>query len=333
MGEPGGIGPLIAQKARAALATSGLHFCFIGDAGALRRVGCPFEIIDHPADAAQVFSRALPLIDIGADAPAVAGVADPRSAPAVIGAIERGVEMTLRGDAAALVTCPIQKSSLIAAGFAFPGHTEFLEYLTRHAATPPSFVRGAVMMLAGPGIRTVPVTIHQSVADAARGLSVDAIIRTVKVVVDAMRRDFGIASPLIEVSGLNPHAGEDGAIGLEDRDIIAPAIATLRRELGVDVTGPHAADSLFSPYRRRDDRVAVCMLHDQALIPVKTLCFDEAVNVTLGLPIVRTSPDHGTALDLASRPDAMRLVSEKSLVAALIVAAQMAAQRALGASA
>lgn len=328
MGEPGGVGPIIAAKARDALEGSGLCFFMVGDAGALRRVGCAFERIEHPADAAAAFARALPLIDTGHDAPAVAGVADPASAPAVIDAIERGARYALCGEASALVTNPIQKSSLIAAGFAFPGHTEFLQHLARDVATPPAFVRGAVMMLAGPGIRTVPITVHQSVVDAVRSLTSEKIISAVEVVVSAMRRDFAIAAPVIEVSGLNPHAGENGAMGLEDRDIIAPAIAALRNRLGVEVSGPHAADSMFSPHRRRDDRVAICMLHDQALIPVKTLCFDEAVNVTLGLPFIRTSPDHGTALDLASSPDAGRRASEKSLIAALQMASDMAACRA-----
>ena len=328
MGEPGGIGPVIAGKAREALVNSGLSFFMVGDAGALRRVGCAFECIERPTDAPAVFARALPLIDTRHDAPALAGVADPRSAAAVIGAIERGVSCVLDGDACALVTNPIQKSSLLAAGFQFPGHTEFLEYLARDVATPPSLVRGAVMMLAGPGIRTVPVTVHQSVIDAARSLTSEKIVRTVEVVVSALQRDFAIAAPLIEISGLNPHAGESGTMGIEDREIIAPAIETLRRRLAVTVTGPHAADSLFAPHRRRTDSVAICMLHDQALIPVKTLCFDEAVNITLGLPFIRTSPDHGTALDLAASPAASRLVSEKSLVAALVMAADMAARRA-----
>jgi 4-hydroxythreonine-4-phosphate dehydrogenase len=328
MGEPGGIGPIIAAKAHEALKGAGPTFFMIGDAGALRRVGCRIERIESPDDAAGVFARALPLIDTAHDAPALAGIADIASASAVIGAIERGVQYALSGEASALVTNPIQKSSLIAAGFAFPGHTEYLEFLARDIVTPPSFVRGAVMMLAGPGIRTVPVTIHQAVVDAARSLTCEKIIRTVEVVVSAMQRDFGIGAPLVEVSGLNPHAGENGAMGHEDRDIIAPAIDALRRSLGVQITGPHAADSLFAPHRQRDDRVAVCMLHDQALIPVKTLCFDDAVNITLGLPFIRTSPDHGTALDLAARADASRLASEKSLVAALKMAAEMSARRA-----
>lgn len=322
MGEPGGVGPEIAVKAHAALKSSGYRFFLTGDARAFPAAA--IEVIGGPSAAEAAFSRALPVIDIGVAARATPGVADPRSAPAVIASIERAVGFALTGEASGVVTCPIQKSSLAAAGFRWPGHTEFIEHLTRAAAMPPGRARGAVMMIAGPALRAIPVTIHQSVRDAAASLTSGAIVSTATIVMEALKADFGIAMPRLAISGLNPHAGEDAVFGLEDRDVIAPAIAALRARYGDSVTGPHPADTLFHEEARASYDAALCMLHDQALIPAKTLAFHEAVNVTLGLPVVRTSPDHGTALDIAGKG----VARADSLIAAIRLAAAIAEARA-----
>ncbi len=322
MGEPGGVGPEIALKAHAALKTSGPGFFLVGDPRVFP--ADRIRTISAPRDASGVFESALPVLDIGVEAKARPGRADRLSAPAVIKAIEQAVALALSGAAAGVVTNPIEKSSLSAAGFAFPGHTEFIEHLTRHAPMPDDRMRGAVMMIAGPALRTVPVTIHLSVRDAAAALTAAMIVAKGTVTLEALEKDFAIAAPRLAVSGLNPHAGEKGAMGREDADVIAPAIAALRARHGDRVTGPHPADTLFHEDARARYDAALCMLHDQALIPAKTLAFHEAVNVTLGLPIVRTSPDHGTALDIAGKG----LARADSLIAAIRLAAQLAARRA-----
>ena len=221
------------------------------------------------------------------------------------------------GAAAALVTAPVSKAALAAVGFSFPGQTEFLAHACGIAES------SAVMMLAGPNVRTVPLTIHCALAEVPGRLSHDLIVNRGRAVAASLARDFGIAQPRLAVAGLNPHAGEGGAFGGEEAAIIAPAIASLR-ELGIDASGPHPADALFAPHKRGSFDAALCMYHDQALIPVKALDFDQGVNVTLGLPIVRTSPDHGTAFDIAgqgvARPDA--------LIAAIRMAGAMAQRRA-----
>jgi len=233
----------------------------------------------------------------------------------VIGAIETAVSDVRAGRAAALVTNPINKDALYRAGFRHPGHTEFLAELA--GSREP-----AVMMLAGRDLRVVPVTIHLALRRAVDALTTAAIVHAGRVTDAALRRDFGVAAPVIAVAGLNPHAGEAGGLGREDIDIVAPAIAELRAA-GIDARGPLAADTMFHAAARRGYDAALCMYHDQALIPIKTLDFDGAVNVTLGLPFIRTSPDHGTAFDIAgkgkARPD--------SLIAALRLAAEMAAHR------
>lgn len=281
------------------------------------------RIINSPKEAAMTFPNALPVLDLGMSLAARPGIADPASAPAVIGSIERAVRYALTGEAAAVVTNPISKASLIAGGFAFPGHTEFLEALTAAAPMPEGRRRGAVMMIAGPGLRTVPLTIHVPVRRAADFITTEMIVDKAMIVIEALQRDFGVAAPRLAISGLNPHAGEGGAIGAEERDAIAPAIARLQDIYGANVTGPHAADTMFHPDARRAYDAALCMLHDQALIPAKTLAFHDAVNVTLGLPIVRTSPDHGTALDIAGKGAA----DAGSLVAAIRLASKMAERR------
>jgi 4-hydroxythreonine-4-phosphate dehydrogenase len=262
-------------------------------------------------EAAGAFAEALPVVPLG-DAPAAgAGRPNPADQKLVLRAIELAVADVRAGHAAALVTNPINKDALYRAGFRHPGHTEYLAELA--GSREP-----AVMML-----RVVPVTIHLALREAIEALSSAAIVHAGQVVDASLRRDFGIAAPIIAVAGLNPHAGEAGGLGREDIDIVAPAIETLRAA-GIDARGPLAADTMFHAAARRGYDAALGMYHDQALIPIKTLDFDGAVNVTLGLPFIRTSPDHGTAFDIAgkgvARPD--------SLIAALRLAAEMAAKRA-----
>lgn len=255
------------------------------------------------------------LADRATLAAAVPGRPDSTHAPAVIRSVERGVELVRAGACSALVTNPIAKKVLIDAGFGFPGHTEFLGHLT--GAPRP------VMMLAVEGLRVVPVTVHEALAKVPAMLTEDLIVETARIAAAALKRDFGIAAPRLALAGLNPHAGEGGALGCEEDTVIRPAVARLRAE-GIAVTGPHPADTLFHARAREAYDAALCMYHDQALIPLKTIDFDRGVNVTLGLPIVRTSPDHGTAFDIAgkgiARPD--------SLIAAIELAADLAARRA-----
>jgi len=323
MGEPGGVGPEIALKAHGALAAAGPAFFLIGDPAVFPKDR--IRIIGGAHEASAAFRDALPVFDVGASAHGCAGAADPRSAPLVIAAIEQAVALAVAGAAAGVVTNPIEKSSLAEAGFRWPGHTEFIEHLTQSAPMPKDRRRGAVMMIAGPSLRTVPVTIHQSVRDAAAALTIEMIARKGAIVFEALAADFGIAAPRLAVSGLNPHAGEKGVFGLEDRDVIAPAVADLQARFGAGVTGPHPADTLFHEEARAGYDAALCMLHDQALIPAKTLAFHEAVNVTLGLPIVRTSPDHGTARDIAGKG----LARADSLIAAIRLASAIASRRAV----
>jgi len=320
MGEPGGVGPEIACKAYEALRKSGPVFFAIADPALY---GSHAALIRSPAAAREAFANALPVVDLGASVKATPGRADPASAPAVIASIERAVALTLAGEASAVVTNPIQKASLIAGGFSHQGHTEFLEALTGGAAMPSGRRRGAVMMIAGPDLRTVPLTIHLPVREAVGRITADLIVEKAMIVIEALKADFGVRSPRLAISGLNPHAGEGGAIGTEDRDVIAPAVERLRRISGARVAGPLPADTMFHAAARETYDVALCMLHDQALIPAKTLAFHEAVNVTLGLPIVRTSPDHGTALDIAGKG----VANASSLIAAIRLAAAMAARR------
>ncbi|MEM9012859.1 MAG: 4-hydroxythreonine-4-phosphate dehydrogenase PdxA [Pseudomonadota bacterium] len=318
LGDPSGIGPEIVSKAFAAL-VGDVALAVIGDPAALARwtagAGLTIAEIDAPAAVATAPRGALPVLPEPLLAPALAGNPDPANAPPVLCAIRRGAELALAGEAAALVTAPINKWALIdGADFAFPGHTEYLAHLAG-GVTP-------VMMLAGPGLRVVPVTVHIPLAEVPGRLSVALIVATVRIAARALQTDFGIDSPRLAVAGLNPHAGEGGAIGLEERDIIAPAVAALQAE-GHDLTGPLPADTMFhAPARARYD-AAICMYHDQALVPLKTLHFDQGVNVTLGLPFVRTSPDHGTAYDIAGQGCA----DPASMIAAVRLAAEMAARR------
>jgi 4-hydroxythreonine-4-phosphate dehydrogenase len=324
MGDPAGIGPditLMSWLERDAAALP--PFAFVGDevllAERARQLGAdvPVEVIGSLREAAAIFPKALPVLPCRLGEPVAAGKPSHSAAPAITAAIERAVALCLNGEAAAIVTNPVAKHVLAKAGFPHPGHTEFLGALAhaRHLPATP------VMMLCGAGLRVVPITIHIPLAHVPATLTTQLIVETARVTAAGLRRYFGIAAPRLAFTGLNPHAGEDGILGHEDRQIIAPALATLSAE-GYHVSGPHPADTLFHERARRAYDVALAMYHDQALIPLKTLAFDEGVNVTLGLPFIRTSPDHGTAFDIAgsgkARPD--------SLIAALRLAAEMSAR-------
>ncbi|MEL6168178.1 MAG: 4-hydroxythreonine-4-phosphate dehydrogenase PdxA [Pseudomonadota bacterium] len=319
MGDPAGIGPELAAKCWAALKDT-LPFVWIGDPATLPG-GTPFKVLATAGEAAMVSKNALPVLAHPCPAPVRPGQPDGRNSDAVISSIKRGVDLVGSGDCTGLCTLPISKAVLIdGAAFAYPGHTEFLAALAG--------VDQVVMMLASPLLRVVPATIHIPLAEVPAALNPKDLESTLRVTHAALITDFGVASPRILVAGLNPHAGEDGKIGTEDRDVIAPVVARLAAE-GLDVRGPVSADTMFhEPARRRYD-AAVAMYHDQALIPIKTLDFSGGVNVTLGLPFVRTSPDHGTAFDIAGTGAA----DPTSTVAALRLAADMAQQRAAHASA
>lgn len=323
LGEPAGIGPDLAlavwgQRARLEVPP----FYFLGDPAFVSRraralgLDIPLATV-VPARAAAVFQSALPVVDIGLAVTAQPGLPDATSAPAAIAAIDQAVAAVLTGDAAGVVTNPIAKSVLYKAGFTDPGHTEYLAKLAARATGRPLL---PVMMIWSPELAVVPVTIHVPLLAVPALLTADLIVATGRIVARDYARRFGIAQPRIAIAGLNPHAGEDGSIGTEDRDVVAPAVAALAAE-GFTVRGPLPADTLFHAAARAKYDVALCMYHDQALIPAKTLAFDRAVNVTLGLPFVRTSPDHGTAFDIAGSGRA----DPTSLVAALKLAARLAA--------
>lgn len=324
LGDPSGIGPEIICKAWRALRSEGPAFVVVGDFQALASAsGSGMHVVRRvttPKQAGEVFGEALPVLDIPLRSPVVAGQPSSAAAPAIIRWIETGVGLALSGAVSGLVTAPIAKAPLYEAGFQFPGHTEFLGELTATASYRGA--RGPIMMLAVEGLRTTLVTVHEPLSKVGGLLSVDKIVNAGLVTAQALRSDFGIDAPRLAVAGFNPHAGEDGSIGREDVEIIAPAVAALR-ELGVDASGPTPADSLFHEAARARFDAAVCMYHDQALIPVKMLDFWGGVNLTLGLPIVRTSPDHGTAFDIAGRG----LARPDSLIAAIRMAHQIAERR------
>lgn len=312
-GDPSGIGPEIAAKAWDTLRGE-TPFLWIGDPAHLPPVVPVIPIVD-PSEATSAATHGLPVLAHPFPAPATPGQPDPRNAQAVIEVISRGADLAANGGAVALCTAPIHKKALIdGAGFAFPGHTEYLADLAG--------VDRVVMMLASDALKVVPATIHIPLAEVPAALTRELIEETVRVAHTALIRDFAIASPRIAVAGLNPHAGEGGAIGREEIDIVIPAIEALRAE-GLDVTGPASADTLFHAAARSRYDAAIAMYHDQALIPIKTLAFDEGVNVTLGLPFVRTSPDHGTAHDIAGQNRA----NPASIIAALRMAAELGARR------
>ena len=311
-GDPAGIGAEIALKARAVLA-GGVPFVWIGDPAHLP--AGRFQVIDRASAAVDVPAGLLPVLAHPFPHPAVPGTPDPRNAQATIDVIARAVALVQAGEASALCTLPIHKKVLKdGAGFAFPGHTEYLAHLAG--------VERVVMMLACPELRVVPTTIHIALADVPQALTPDLLEETIRITAAGLRRDCGIAAPRIAVAGLNPHAGEGGAMGREELDWIAPLLERMRGE-GFDLRGPMPPDTMFHAAARARYDVAVCMYHDQALIPIKTIDFDGGVNVTLGLPFIRTSPDHGTAHDIAGKG----IASAGSLVAALRMAQQMAAAR------
>ena len=309
-GDPAGIGPELAAKAWEAL-RGDLPFAWIGDPAHLP-AGTPMSEVTTPAEAAQAAATALPVLPHPFPAPAIPGQPDPANAASVIAVLDRAVDLVMSDAAGALCTAPINKKVLIdGAGFAHPGHTE---YLADRAG-----VDRVVMMLAGPDLRVVPATIHIALADVPRALTPDLLRETIEITAHDLRTRFGLPKPRIAVTGLNPHAGEGGAMGHEELDWIAPLIATLQSE-GHAITGPHPADTLFHAAARARYDVAIAMYHDQALIPIKTLDFDRGVNVTLGLPFIRTSPDHGTAYDIAGQG----IATPTSLIEALRLAQRLA---------
>lgn len=329
MGEPAGIGPdivLLAWHQRAALGGLPPFVCFADPIATAKRarelcLEIPLAEIDHPRAADDLFTEALPVISTRLSAPVAPGRPEPVNAPAVITAIEAATRAVAGGHACAVVTAPIAKSVLTAAGFAHPGHTEFLgELATRYwAGSTPR----PTMLLASRELRIIPLTVHIPIADVPRSITRTAILKTTRLFHRSLQEDFGISTPRIAIAGLNPHAGENGTIGREDIEIIAPAVAELRAE-GLIVIGPLSADTMFHAVARATYDGAIAMYHDQALIPIKTIAFDTGVNVTLGLPFVRTSPDHGTALSIAGTGEA----NPSSFVEALRLAATMASRRA-----
>ncbi len=327
MGDPAGIGPELTCKAWAAGRTTGPAFAVIGPAALYEAhakalgLAMPVRRIAAPAEALRAFPEALPVLDQPLDGMAEPGVPLPAHAAAVTGAIATAVRLCRSGQAGAMVTNPITKAALYDAGFAYPGHTEYLAALAVEGTPAP--VPRPVMMLAAPALRVVPLTIHEPLAAVASLISTQSIVETAHIMAASLRRDFAVPAPRLAVAGLNPHAGEAGTIGTEDRDIIAPAVEQLRAE-GIDAIGPLSADTLFHARARARYDAALCMYHDQALIPIKTLDFENGVNVTLGLPFVRTSPDHGTAYDIAGTGTARA----DNLVAALQLASHLAAARA-----
>jgi 4-hydroxythreonine-4-phosphate dehydrogenase len=300
MGEPGGIGPEVAVDAYKALngKIGARALQLVGDTDLFSSLGAPLEAVlaSHSLLEKNIYGRA-----------------NPANTHAVTDAIDTAVAMAMQGAASAVVTAPIHKASLMQGGFEFAGHTEYLAKLTDAPR--------AVMMLSGGGLRVVPLTIHIALSEVPKRISEIAIVEAGEIVLKALKQDFGIVKPRLAISGLNPHAGEDGEIGHEERDIIAPACEALRAI--ATVLGPLPADTMFHEEARVRYDAALCMYHDQALIPLKTLAFWDGVNVTLGLPIVRTSPDHGTALDIAGKGKA----DSRSMIAAIRMAAQIADAR------
>ncbi|MGQ7793959.1 4-hydroxythreonine-4-phosphate dehydrogenase PdxA [Faunimonas sp. B44] len=322
VGEPAGIGPDVTLGAWLRRDRDGVPpFLFVGDSDLLRRraevLGLHVPVADcAPGEASGIFARSLPCLAGARKVAGEPGRIAPADSPAVVDSIARAVAFVRSGEAAAVVTNPIQKKALADIGFEHPGHTEYLGQLS---AAQFGVEARPVMMLAGPMLRVVPVTIHVPLRAVPDLLTTALIVETARIVAADLATRFGLARPRLALAGLNPHAGEDGMLGSEDGAVVRPAVEILRAE-GIDATGPLPADTMFHAAARERYDAALCMYHDQALIPIKTLAFDDAVNVTLGLPFVRTSPDHGTALDIAGTGRARA----DSLVAALKLAAAMA---------
>lgn len=319
MGDPAGIGGELSLKAWKAR-RGGRPFVALDDPDRLAAIAkslgidVPVRAVNAAGAAGAMFREALPVLPIKLGAPPMPGRADPANAPAVIASIEQATNLTLAGETAAVVTNPIHKSTLYGVGFAYPGHTEFLAALTGSKLP--------VMMLASPDLRVVPITVHASLRRMLEMITIERITSVCRVTAIALRQHWGIAHPRLAIAGLNPHAGEDGTMGEEEIAIIRPAIDILRAE-GMDVTGPWAADSMFTPEARAGYDVAMGMYHDQALIPLKTLDMRRGVNTTLGLPIIRTSPDHGTAFAIAGQG----IADASSLIAAIDLASDLASRQ------
>ncbi|OJW70692.1 MAG: 4-hydroxythreonine-4-phosphate dehydrogenase PdxA [Sphingomonadales bacterium 63-6] len=323
LGDPAGIGPELLCEAWAARQDAMLAPFFVvggehllAAAAARRGVDTPIVPIADPADAADAFAQGLPVLG-NEDGEYFPGEPNSDGARLALASLTRAAALAVEGKAAGIVTGPISKALLAEVGFTFPGQTEFVADACRVAA------EDAVMMLAGPQLRTVPLTVHCALAEVPGRLSTDLIVRRGRIVASALARDFGLDRPRLAFAALNPHAGEGGKFGDEEPRIIAPAIEALRAE-GILATGPHPADAMFAPHERGAYDVALCMYHDQALIPLKALDFDNGVNVTLGLPIIRTSPDHGTAFGIAGK----RIANPGATIAAIRMAGECAARRA-----
>ena len=322
LGDPAGIGPELLVEAWTRRAEERLPpFFAVGGAGLLaqaaaaRGIDLPIRRIASPDEAAAAFGTALPVLG-SIDGPYHPGLPDRAGAELALASLTEATRLAVSGEASGVVTGPIAKSRLAEVGFAFPGQTEFV------AAACGVAAEDAVMMLAGPNLRTVPLTVHIALAEVSSALTAGLIERRCRIVAAALQGDFGIVSPRLAVAALNPHASEDGRFGDEEARLIAPAIAALRAA-GIDATGPHPADALFAPRARATYDAALCMYHDQALIPLKALDFDNGVNITLGLPIVRSSPDHGTAFAIAGK----RIAHAGATIAAIRMAGECAARR------
>ncbi|MDE2007242.1 MAG: 4-hydroxythreonine-4-phosphate dehydrogenase PdxA [Rhodospirillales bacterium] len=319
MGDPAGIGGELTLRAWQALRASGPAFVALDDPDRLRilasRIGLDIPIAPVAAFDASAFADALPVLPIPLAVPPIAGRPDQANARSIVASIEQATRLASAGEARGVVTNPINKAALYQSGFAYPGHTEFLAALTGATGRQE-------MMLACPALRVVPVTVHAGLKRAIESLTATRIVEAAHTAARALRRDFGLPAPRLAVAGLNPHAGEGGALGDEEIAVIAPAIAMLRAE-GETVSGPWPPDTMFTAAARRQYDVAICMYHDQGLIPLKTLDMTHGVNITLGLPIVRTSPDHGTAYDIAGTGKA----DPASMIAALRLAAEIGDRR------
>jgi 4-hydroxythreonine-4-phosphate dehydrogenase len=319
MGDSAGIGPEITAKAWKARELHSLSpFFAVGDPRALAKIwDGPVALIGDPEEATAAFADALPVLAVADAGEATPGSPDVESARAALQSLEMAVGVTRSGAAGALVTGPVSKAQLYRIGFTHPGQTEFVAERCGISGD------NTVMMLAGPTLRVVPITVHVALARVPELLSQELIVAKARVTARGLLRNFGIERPRLAFAGLNPHAGESGAIGREEIDILEPAIAQLRTE-GIDAVGPFSADTMFHPRARAGYDAALCLYHDQALIPIKTLHFDDGVNTTLGLPIVRTSPDHGTAFNIAGQDQA----NPGAMIAAIRMAALQAERRA-----
>ncbi len=319
MGDPAGIGGEIAIKAWRMLRCDGPAFLMIADPDWLRScpggADLPVAVLSDASEASARFAGALPVLPLQLSVPAIPGRPDGVNAPAITASIARAVALAQSGAVSGIVTNPISKAVLQSAGFAYPGHTEYLGALMRMPGVE-------VMMLAGPSLRVVPVTVHCSLRQAVERLSTAEIVRVARTTRDALVRDFGILAPRLAIAGLNPHAGESGRMGDEETTLIEPAMRLLANE-GIRTIGPMPPDTMFTPSARARYDAAICMYHDQALIPLKTLDMERGVNVTLGLELVRTSPDHGTAFDIAGQG----IASPISLIEALRLAETIARNR------